>query len=165
LQAAWIVYDRQGKTKAAVDTLINPGQQSLDIKAEHIHGLDAETITSYGITSKAALHMLREHVDLCRYIVAYNLKFDIGMIERDALAVGMDVRWLRRPRLVHVDLMQIAADRGVKGDGKWIKLRDAIDEAGIEIPPDFTEHDAGYDSGLAAGLFWHYYEKGAIKLW
>jgi len=163
LSASWRVYDRNRSERARVDTLVNPGRQALDHRAEAVHNISEEDVMLYGVPSIAMLHLLKMHVDLCRYVVAFNVKFDVGMVERDTLAIGQDVRWLRRPRLVHIDLMQCAADVGVAGDGRWIKLKDAHQEAFGWVPEGI--HSSGVDCDMAADLLWHYADKGVIPLW
>jgi DNA polymerase III epsilon subunit-like protein len=165
VSASWRVFDRDRVQRAAVDTLVNPGRQALDHRAEAVHHLSEEDISLYGVPVIAMLHLLKMHVDLCRYVVAYNVKFDVGMLERDCLAIGQDVRWLRRPRLVHLDLMQCASDLGVAGDGRWVKLTDAYAEAfGAENVPADT-HRAAVDCQMAVSLLWSYLDRKVIPLW
>lgn len=163
LQAAWRIFDRDRTLVSAVTTYVNPGQVSLDEGAEKIHGISHEMVVNYGVPPIAMLHLLKAHLESCRYLVAYNLKFDKTMLERDTIAIGHSISWLNRPRLVQCDLMQIAADICKAGTGIWITLEAAMEEAGFDrFKP---KHHADHDAGAAGHLFWNYVERGLIKLW
>ncbi len=163
IQAAWRMYGIDRRVHADCSTLVNPGPQFLDERAMAIHGISNDDIVNYGIPPRCMLYLLQSHLDQCKWLVAYNVKFDRAMLERESVAVHLDPRWLKRPRLVPIDIMQVAADTHSEPTGQWEKLTGAYER--IFGEPFEAAHDAVADLGAAMDIFWHYVDKGIVQLW
>lgn len=168
IQAAWRVYDKELKLRSTFSTLVNPkAGDGVEPGAEAVHGISQIEVEAHGISTLAMLHVLRDQLDTCRHLITYGPKFDLFMLEREALRMRnvespSEIRWLRRPGLRKHDILQAMADINLDDPGRWRPLS-VVYEATFGEPLAHA-HDALADVDATHRLFWHLVGKGAIQI-
>lgn len=148
-----------GETVATVEWLINPGVE-IPEGATAVHGITNERVQADGQTPEHAIpvivRMLREQVEQGRPIVAFNARFDLTMLDREARRYGVEPLDLSALRVVDPLVMDKWLHRFRRGSRK-LDAMCAHYGASLE-----NAHAAGADALAAARLAWVLGKRGEV---
>ena len=128
-QIGMVLTDENFNIKAKWDTLIEPVDAAgipweMDEEAQKIHGISVEDCKAFGIPIRTAMVLMRDYRRCAQVHVAYNEKFDRGMIEAETHRLGGNsflggARFC--PMLALTPILKIPGPYGFK----WPKLAEA----------------------------------------
>tara|TARA_Y100000310_G_C20569502_1_gene757257 strand:- start:226 stop:816 length:591 start_codon:yes stop_codon:yes gene_type:complete len=144
------IIDYRGRT--CLDRLIKPSKP-IPPDAEAIHGIAnkmVETAPSFDRFRVSLIDLLRNRV-----LIVYNLEYDMAMMAQSFKAHGVSSPDWRALHVRPMCAMKMYADyfgdfNDDYGTNRWVKLSDAAEQCGLELPEDL--HRARADAELTLGV-------------
>lgn len=155
-QLGAILTDVDGSTRGEINFLIKPAGWTIPPEAEAVHHISQTDCESFGIDIRDALAMFKRLAGHAGLMVAHNINFDIGMLQRELHALGIEETFLDEPdRACTMELTTpVLKLPGKYGDYKWPQLAEAYRHYFGE---DFEgAHDAMADIRACRDVFFAY---------
>lgn len=150
VQIAWLVLSKNGGLVSKGASYIKQSKK-IPAGATRIHGITTEYANEHGRDLKEVLLEFSRQIELCDYLVAFNVEFDQYTIEADCLRVDIPKPFKGKKKFCAMKKAEPITGR------RFVKLEKAIEEIGIRfangLPENMTSHNAELDCVYAACIY------------
>jgi len=159
-QVAFLLVDQSGRTLAEFSSLVAPDEWQISEGAKKVHGLSDTLCADHGLKSRTVFQIFQRLAKKADIIVAFNLKFDMKMLNIEAKAHGLEMPTFKAQHCAMLDSVDVCKIPNARGSGyKWPKLPEALHAlTGEELGEN--AHDAMVDTVACKKVYFALREKG-----
>jgi DNA polymerase III subunit alpha len=112
VQLAWILAEKQ-VIHCQENVIIRPNGFQIPFKATQVHGITQQRALTEGKTIIPQLKTLNQAMKEATALIAHNLKFDLGVLQSEALRLDLPLDWPRHHHCTaHMGKLFIQKTRG-----------------------------------------------------